>query len=135
MAIATVFGWPNGIQIVLAIALAFVFGYALTIQPVLRAGVPFRKATGVALASDTVSITASRTRLPPAIPTLPRRRARSSSRRFIGLHAHAELSLNRAPPSATTHCLTGGATGEVIGTENQTLGSDPYGVRPRTARP
>jgi len=56
MAIATVFGWPNGIQIVLAIALAFVFGYALTIQPVLRAGVPFRKATGVALASDTVSI-------------------------------------------------------------------------------
>jgi hypothetical protein len=56
MAIATAFGWPNGVQIVLAIALAFLFGYTLTMRPVLRAGVPFRKATGVALASDTVSI-------------------------------------------------------------------------------
>ena len=56
MAIATAFGWPNAVQIVLAIVLAFAFGYTLTMRPVLRAGVPFRKATGVALASDTVSI-------------------------------------------------------------------------------
>jgi Domain of unknown function (DUF4396) len=56
MAIATVFGWPNAVQIVLAIVLAFVFGYTLTMRPVLRAGVPFRQATGVAFASDTVSI-------------------------------------------------------------------------------
>src|SRR4051812_10816940 len=56
MAVATAFGWPNGVQIVLAIALAFLFGYTLTMRPVLRAGVPFRQASGIALASDTVSI-------------------------------------------------------------------------------
>jgi hypothetical protein len=56
MALAEAFGWPNAVQIPLAIALALLFGYALTIQPVLKAGVPFRKASGIALASDTVSI-------------------------------------------------------------------------------
>jgi hypothetical protein len=56
MAIATAFGWPNGVQIVLAIGLAFAFGYALTMRPVLRAGVPFPQASRIALASDTVSI-------------------------------------------------------------------------------
>ena len=57
MVIATAFGWSNTVQIFLAIALAFVFGYALTMTPVLRAGLSFRQATGVALAADTVSIT------------------------------------------------------------------------------
>jgi hypothetical protein len=56
MAIATAFGWGNAVQIVLAIVLAFGFGYALTLQPVLRAGVGFRQASGIAFASDTVSI-------------------------------------------------------------------------------
>jgi hypothetical protein len=56
MAIATALGWGNAVQIVLAIVLAFVFGYALTVQPVLRAGVGFRRASGIAFASDTVSI-------------------------------------------------------------------------------
>jgi MFS-type transporter involved in bile tolerance (Atg22 family) len=56
MAIATAFGWGNATQIVLAILLAFVFGYALTMRPVLRAGVSFGAASRIALASDTVSI-------------------------------------------------------------------------------
>ena len=56
MAIATAAGWGNGASIVVAIALAFVFGYSLTMLPVLRAGLSFRQATGVALAADTVSI-------------------------------------------------------------------------------
>jgi Domain of unknown function (DUF4396) len=56
MGIATAFGWPNTAQIVLAIALAFVFGYALTMRPVLRAGVGFGAASRIALASDTISI-------------------------------------------------------------------------------
>jgi Domain of unknown function (DUF4396) len=56
MALATAFGWSNGVQIVLAILLAFVFGYALTMRPVLRAGVGFREASRIALAADTVSI-------------------------------------------------------------------------------
>jgi hypothetical protein len=56
MAIATVFGWGNAVQITLALVLAFAFGYALTMRPVLAAGVPFRRASRIALASDTVSI-------------------------------------------------------------------------------
>ena len=56
MAMATIFGWGNVVQIVLGTVLGFVFGYALTVQPVLRAGVGFRKASGIAFASDTVSI-------------------------------------------------------------------------------
>jgi hypothetical protein len=56
MAIATAAGWGNLATILLAVFLAFVFGYALTVWPVLRAGLSFRQATGVALAADTVSI-------------------------------------------------------------------------------
>jgi len=56
MVIGTAAGLSNGTTVVLSIALAFFFGYALTIRGVLRAGLPFRRALGVALASDTVSI-------------------------------------------------------------------------------
>jgi hypothetical protein len=56
MVLATAFGWGNVASIALSVALAFLFGYSLTIGPVLRAGVGFRRAAGVALASDTVSI-------------------------------------------------------------------------------
>ena len=57
MVLATALGWGNAASIAVSIALAFLFGYALTIGPVLRAGLGFRRAAGVALASDTVSIT------------------------------------------------------------------------------
>jgi Domain of unknown function (DUF4396) len=56
MAIATAAGWGNLATVFLAVFLAFVFGYALTLWPVLRAGLSFRQATGVAVASETVSI-------------------------------------------------------------------------------
>lgn len=56
MALATWWGWSNAASIVLAIVLAFGFGYSLTITPVLRAGLSLRQAIGVALAADTVSI-------------------------------------------------------------------------------
>jgi hypothetical protein len=57
MVLATALGLANAPSIVLSVVLAFLFGYALTIRPVLQAGVGFRRAAGVALASDTVSIT------------------------------------------------------------------------------
>lgn len=41
----------------LAVVLAFVFGYSFTIVPVLRSGLALSAAVGVALAADTVSIT------------------------------------------------------------------------------
>lgn len=56
MIIGTALGWSNLATIVLAIVLAFFFGYALTIGPVLRSGLPLRAAIGIALAADTVSI-------------------------------------------------------------------------------
>lgn len=56
MAIATALGWGNVASIVLAVALAFVFGYSLTLAPVVQAGVPMRRAIRIALAADTVSI-------------------------------------------------------------------------------
>ena len=56
MVIGTALGWGNVATIVLAVALAFVFGYALTMRGVLRAGVGFKQALKVALAADTVSI-------------------------------------------------------------------------------
>jgi uncharacterized protein DUF4396 len=56
MVIATALGWADLPSILLAVALAFVFGYALTMRPVLAAGVGLRRALGVAFAADTISI-------------------------------------------------------------------------------
>ncbi|MCU1678049.1 MAG: conserved rane protein of unknown function [Frankiales bacterium] len=57
LALGTWWGWTNGATVALALGLAFVFGYAFTVVPVLRSGLPLRRAFGVALAADTVSIT------------------------------------------------------------------------------
>lgn len=56
MIIGTSLGLHNLGTVVLSIALAFVFGYALTMRGVLRAGVDFQTAVKVALAADTLSI-------------------------------------------------------------------------------
>jgi hypothetical protein len=57
MVIGTALGWSNLATIVLAIGLAFFFGYSFTIGPVLRSGIAFATAIPIALAADTVSIT------------------------------------------------------------------------------
>lgn len=56
MVIGTAAGLHNAATVVLSIALAFVFGYGLTMRGVLRAGVGVKRALQVALAADTVSI-------------------------------------------------------------------------------
>ena len=56
MMIATALGWGDVATIVLAVALAFVFGYSLTSVPLVRAGLPFAEIVPIALAADTVSI-------------------------------------------------------------------------------
>jgi Domain of unknown function (DUF4396) len=56
MVIGAALGLHNAATVVLSVALAFVFGYALTMRGVLRAGVGVRAALKVALAADTVSI-------------------------------------------------------------------------------
>ncbi|HYC35033.1 MAG TPA: DUF4396 domain-containing protein [Usitatibacter sp.] len=57
MVIGTSFGWSDVATIAIAVALAFVFGYAFTALPMLRTGLPFKKAAKLALAADTASIT------------------------------------------------------------------------------
>ena len=56
MVLATWWGWGDAASIALAVVLAFVFGYALTIGPVLRSGIAFKTAVRIALAADTISI-------------------------------------------------------------------------------
>jgi hypothetical protein len=56
MVIGTAVGLHNAATVALSVALAFVFGYGLTMRGVLRAGLGVRAALSVALAADTVSI-------------------------------------------------------------------------------
>ncbi len=56
MALGTAFGFSNLGTVVLAIALAFLFGYSLTSWPLLRSGMTLAAVAPIALAVDTVSI-------------------------------------------------------------------------------
>jgi uncharacterized protein DUF4396 len=56
MVIGTALGWSDYQTIVLAVVLAFFFGYSLTMLPLLRAGLALSAAVPLALASDTISI-------------------------------------------------------------------------------
>ena len=56
MVVSTAVGLGNALSVAISIVLAFLFGYGLTLSPVVRAGVPIRRALGLAFASDTVSI-------------------------------------------------------------------------------
>ena len=57
LVIATQLGWHDLPSIAIAIVLAFVFGYALTLRPLLAGGMAVAAALQVAFAADTVSIT------------------------------------------------------------------------------
>jgi hypothetical protein len=56
MIIGTAAGFSNWGTVALSIALAFVFGYALTSLPLLRAGLALAVVVPIAFASDTLSI-------------------------------------------------------------------------------
>ena len=56
MAIGTALGFSTWGTVVLAVGLAFLFGYGLTSLPLLRAGLALGTVIPIALASDTVSI-------------------------------------------------------------------------------
>jgi Domain of unknown function (DUF4396) len=57
MVIGTALGWGNFATIVLAIVLAFFFGYSMTMVPLLRSGLALAAVLPLAFASDTLSIT------------------------------------------------------------------------------
>jgi hypothetical protein len=56
MVIGTALGWSDLATIALAIALAFLFGYALTSYPLVKARLAFGTVVTTAFASDTISI-------------------------------------------------------------------------------
>jgi hypothetical protein len=57
MVIATALRWGAFAAIVLSVILAFFFGYALTMRPLLASGLSLARASRLALSADTVSIT------------------------------------------------------------------------------
>lgn len=57
LVLATWWGWSDLPSIALAVALAFFFGYSLTLVPLLRAGTALGGALAIAFAADTLSIT------------------------------------------------------------------------------
>ena len=56
MVIGTVAALSNGATIFLSVILAFAFGYALTLRPLIAGGIPLSKAMSLALSADTISI-------------------------------------------------------------------------------
>jgi hypothetical protein len=56
MVLSTWWGWSNTGNVVLSVSLAFVFGYSLTMLPLLRGGLSLRQSLPLAFASDTLSI-------------------------------------------------------------------------------
>jgi hypothetical protein len=57
LVIADALGWGTVASIALAVLLAFIFGYGLTMRPLLRSGMTLGRATRTALVADTASIT------------------------------------------------------------------------------
>ena len=57
LVISTAAGWGTAASIGLAVLLVFFFGYSLTMLPLLKGGMTFVTASGLALAADTASIT------------------------------------------------------------------------------
>ncbi len=56
MIISSVLGWGAVSSVALAVFLAFVFGYALSMRGLFKHGLSFRRAAKIALAADTASI-------------------------------------------------------------------------------
>lgn len=56
LVLGTAFGLSNTATIMLAVALAFVFGFGLSTLPLLKVGLGFFKALSVVFAADTLSI-------------------------------------------------------------------------------
>jgi len=57
MVLGTAFHWSNSATIVVSVVLAFLFGYGLTVRPLLASGLTTPVVLKLAFASDTASIT------------------------------------------------------------------------------
>src|SRR3954468_14108898 len=84
MLIGTALDFSNGATIVLAIVLAFFFGYLLTSLPLLRSGMELRRVAPIAFTSDTVSIATMELVDNAIILAVPARSTPSSTTRCSG---------------------------------------------------
>jgi Domain of unknown function (DUF4396) len=57
MVLSTALGWNDVASIATAVLLAFCFGYAFTLLPLVRSGLGLRRSLATALAADSISIT------------------------------------------------------------------------------
>ena len=57
LASGTALGLTNAVTLILGIVLAYLFGYGLTLVPLVRAGMPVLRASGITFAAETLSIT------------------------------------------------------------------------------
>lgn len=57
MIIGTALNWSNLLTIIISIVLAFIFGFSLSMRPLLKGGLSLRQALPIVLAADTLSIT------------------------------------------------------------------------------
>lgn len=56
LVLGTTYGWSNLVTVVVAIGLAFLFGYTSSLLPLVKAKMPLKKAMALVLAADTLSI-------------------------------------------------------------------------------
>lgn len=56
MVIGSALGWGDWTTVALSVILAFIFGYSLTLMPLLKSGLAVRTALALAFAADTLSI-------------------------------------------------------------------------------
>lgn len=71
MVVGTALGWGDAATVALAAGLAFALGHALSLLPLLRAGLGVRAALGLAVAADTASISAMELVDNAVMPTVP----------------------------------------------------------------
>ena len=103
LVIATALDWGNLASIAIAVALAFrVFGYALTLRPLVRGGIPLRKAARIALAADTVSIAVMEIVDNGFVLIVPERWRRASATSSSGGASPSASSSHSGPPSRST---------------------------------
>ena len=57
MVIGSALGWSMWETVALAVTLAFITGFAMTMRPLISGGMPFRRALAVAFAADFFSVT------------------------------------------------------------------------------
>jgi uncharacterized membrane protein len=99
MVVGTALGWSNLATVVLSVVLAFFFGYALTLIPLVRANIAWSTALGLAFASDTASITIMEIVDNAIMLIFPAQWVQASARRCSGEAWPCRSWLRVPPPS------------------------------------